>query len=293
MSLHSFPGLEQILVGFLSEDIGRGDITTLSLFTPRELEHRTKAALIAESDGVLCGVPFAEQILALLDPSFEVRWGTDESASYKTGSTLGTFECRLGDILSGERLILNLLKHLSGIASLARTFVDLAHRTRPKEMRSLRIVETRKTLPGLRLFQKYAVRVGGGHNHRFSLDDGILIKDNHLVAIGGIQKALERARKNAPHSLRIELEVDTAEQAIEGATYGADILLLDNMSLKTLEELIPRLRKVRPEILLEVSGGVTLSRIEELSCLDIDVISVGALTHSSPDAPMRIDFITK
>ncbi|MHB1604887.1 MAG: carboxylating nicotinate-nucleotide diphosphorylase [Leptospirales bacterium] len=285
------PALEQTLLLFLSEDIGRGDVTTRSLFTPLELGRRSRADLIAESDGVLCGVPFVEQVLSLLDPSFEVRWGTEEASSYKTGETLGTIECRLGDLLSGERLILNLVKHLSGIASLARKFVDRAHQTRPKGMRPLRIVETRKTLPGLRIFQKYAVRIGGGHNHRFSLDDGILIKDNHLVAIGGVQKALERARANAPHSLRIELEADTAEQAIDGATYGADILLLDNMSLKTLEELIPGLRKIRPEILLEVSGGVTLNQIEELSRLDIDVISVGALTHSSPDAPMRLDFV--
>ncbi len=291
MSLSPFPFSEHALSSFLAEDIGRGDITTLSLFTRTELDQRSRAILLAESDGVLCGAPFVEETLALLDPSFGLRWETEEGAFYKAGDALGTIECRLGDLLSGERLILNLLKHLSGIASLARTFVDRANRSRPPGMRPLRIVETRKTLPGLRSFQKYAVRTGGGHNHRFSLDDGILIKDNHLVAIGGVRKALERIRENAPHSLRIEMEADTIEQAMEGARYGADILLLDNMSMEVLQGLIPRLRAVRPELLLEVSGGVTLDRIDELARLDIDIISVGALTHSSPDAPIRLDFL--
>ncbi len=291
MSVVPFPFPDRALMGFLEEDIGRGDITTLSLFTPGELEQRSKANLISESDGILCGAPFVERILVILDPLFSIQWETLEGGMYKEGQTLATIESCLGNLLAGERLILNLLKHLSGIATLTRTFVDRATHSRPTGMRSLRIVETRKTLPGLRAFQKYAVRIGGGHNHRSSLDDGILIKDNHLVVIGGIKKALERVRNNAPHPLRIELEVDTVDQAIEGAMYGADVLLLDNMSLETLGELIPTLRSLRPELLLEVSGGVTLNRIDELARLDIDIISVGALTHSSPDAPIRLDFL--
>ncbi|MHB1286161.1 MAG: carboxylating nicotinate-nucleotide diphosphorylase [Leptospirales bacterium] len=291
MSVFPFPFHDRALMVFLEEDIGRGDITTLSLFTPSELDQPSKAILISESEGILCGAPFVERILAILDPSFTIHWETPEGGVYKTGHTLATIESRLGDLLAGERLVLNLLKHLSGIATMSRTFVERANHSRPAGMRSLRIVETRKTLPGLRAFQKYAVRIGGGHNHRFSLDDGILIKDNHLVAIGGIKKALERVRSNAPHPLRIELEVDTADQAIEGATHGADVLLLDNMSLETLGEVIPRLRSLRPELLLEVSGGVTLNRIDDLARLDIDIISVGALTHSSPDAPIRLDFL--
>lgn len=284
------PSIQDALLGFLKEDIGRGDVTTLSVFDEKERNLRMRGVLVSESEGRICGIPFAEFLLGYLDSGVKISWNVSEGGKYGEGAVLGTIECRLESLLAGERLVLNLLKHLSGIASIAALYVERAMRVRPEGLRPLRIVETRKTLPGLRFFQKYAVRVGGGHNHRYCLDDGILIKDNHLVAAGGVKNALDRVKKHGPHPLRIELEVDTAEQALEGASEGADILLLDNMSQDLLEKLVPRLRLLKPGIILEVSGGVTLDRIEALARLDIDIISVGALTHSSPDAPLRLDF---
>ncbi|KGA92959.1 carboxylating nicotinate-nucleotide diphosphorylase [Leptospirillum ferriphilum] len=285
------PFVREAISVFLAEDVGRGDVTTRSLFSWEERSRNQAAHLVAESPGRICGIPFVEEVFLHLDPGTSFQWNQREGEPYLQNAVLGRIECRLEALLAGERLALNLLKHLSGIAFLSSVYVERAAKARPAGMRPLRVVETRKTLPGLRFFQKYAVRTGGGHNHRYSLDDGLLIKDNHLVAAGGVKPALEKARKNAPHPLRIELEVDTAHQALEGAQEGADILLLDNMATTLLEQLVPRLRLLNPSLILEVSGGVTLERIEELARLDIDVISVGALTHSSPDAPIRLDFL--
>jgi nicotinate-nucleotide pyrophosphorylase (carboxylating) len=286
------PLVRDAIASFLAEDVGRGDVTTLSLFGPSERARRQCGDLVAESAGLICGIPFVECVFSRLDPGANFLWNVEEGDPYDDGAVLGRIECRLEALLTGERLALNLLKHLSGIAFLVSRYVERVAGARPPGLRPLRVVETRKTLPGLRYFQKYAVRTGGGFNHRFALDDGLLIKDNHLVAVGGVKSALERARKNAPHPLRIELEVDTIHQALEGAQEGADILLLDNMPTDLLEKLVPRLRLLNPALVLEVSGGVTLERIDELARLDIDVISVGALTHSSPDAPIRLDFLS-
>ena len=291
MTKLSDPFVREAISVFLAEDIGRGDVTTLSLFEPGERSQRQAGHLVAEGPGRICGIPSVESVFSRLDTGATFHWNVGEGEPYIQGAVLGRIECRLEALLAGERLALNLLKHLSGIAFLSSLYVEKAAGARPPGLRPLRVVETRKTLPGLRYFQKYAVRTGGGHNHRYGLDDGLLIKDNHLVAAGGVKSALERARKNAPHPLRIELEVDTAQQALEGAQEGADILLLDNMPTTLLEQLVPRLRLLKPSLILEVSGGVTLERIGELARLDIDVISVGALTHSSPDAPIRLDFL--
>ncbi len=291
MMLEPIPFLDEVLKEFLREDIGGGDLTTLAVFSESERKTIVKASLHAEKKGTLCGTPFAERLLRILDPSSSAKWNYGEGEVYPEGETIGILESRLSDLLAAERLILNLVKHLSGIASLTRSYVDRVNACRPSGMRPLRITETRKTLPGLRAFQKYAVRVGGGQNHRYDLHGGILIKDNHLAVSRSVRGILETARRNAPHPFRIEIEADTPEQAMEACQFGADAILLDNMPFPVLAELVGHLRSNRREILLEVSGGITLERLPQLATLDVDVLSVGALTHSSPDAPIRLDFL--
>ena len=291
MMLEPIPFLDEVLKEFLREDIGGGDLTTLAVFSESERKSIVKAGLHAEKEGILCGTPFAERLLRILDPSSGAKWNYGEGEAYHEGETIGILESRLSDLLAAERLILNLVKHLSGIASLTRAYVDCVNACRPSGMRPLRITETRKTLPGLRSFQKYAVRVGGGHNHRYDLHSGILIKDNHLAVSRSVRETLETVRRNAPHLLRIEIEADTREQAMDACKFGADVILLDNMPFPVLEELVEHLRSKRGDILLEVSGGITLERLPQLATLDVDILSVGALTHSSPDAPIRLDFL--
>lgn len=289
--LEPIPFCDALLLSFLREDIGGGDMTTLSVFSESERMSIVRAELFAEKSGVLCGALFAERLLRLLDPDSRASWNYPEGSEYPDGGTIGLLEARLGDLLAAERLILNLIKHLSGIASITKSYVDRAKATRPAGMRPLRITETRKTLPGLRAFQKYAVRVGGGHNHRYDLHGGILIKDNHLAVRKSVRNAIETARNNAPHTFRIEIEADTPEQAMEACLSGADVVLLDNMPFSVLQGLVGHLREKRRDIVLEVSGGITLEAVSRLATLDVDILSVGALTHSSPDAPIRLDFI--
>jgi nicotinate-nucleotide pyrophosphorylase (carboxylating) len=291
MMLEPIPFCDEMLKEFLREDIGGGDLTTLAVFSASERKSIVRAGLYAEKKGILCGSLFAERLLRILDPSSSAKWNHGEGEAYSEGDTIGILESRLSDLLAAERLILNLVKHLSGIASLTRAYVDRVNECRPSGMRPLRITETRKTLPGLRAFQKYAVRIGGGHNHRYDLHGGILIKDNHLAVSRSVRTTLETARRNAPHPLRIEIEADTPEQAMEACLFGADVILLDNMPFPVLERLVGQLRLNRQEILLEVSGGVSLERVPQLATLDVDILSVGALTHSSPDAPIRLDFL--
>jgi nicotinate-nucleotide pyrophosphorylase (carboxylating) len=289
--LEPIPFCDELLLSFLREDIGGGDMTTLAVFTEPERKSIVRAELFAEKKGVLCGAPFAERLLRLLDPESRANWNYPEGSEYPDRGTIGLLEARLGDLLAAERLILNLIKHLSGIASITKSYVDRAKASRPPGMRPLRITETRKTLPGLRAFQKYAVRVGGGQNHRYDLHGGILIKDNHLAVTKSVRSAIENARNNASHSFRIEIEADTPDQAMEACLSGADALLLDNMPFSVLQDLVGRLRDKRQDVILEVSGGVTLEAVSRLATLDVDILSVGALTHSSPDAPIRLDFL--
>ena len=283
--------VDRALVAFLEEDLPEGDLTSRLFFSDPSANRRAEAVLVAEEEGILAGTPFAGRIFALLGGTVSVDWRTAEGGAVGKGQILGHLSGPLLELLSGERLCLNLLKHLSAIATTTRRYVEAAQENRPQRMRPLRITETRKTLPGLRIFQKYAVRVGGGASHRSSLSSGILIKDNHIVGVGSVTQALSLARERAPHPYRIEIEVDTPEQALEAAAFGAEILLLDNMSVPMMADLVPRLRAIRPEILLEVSGGLTVGKVRELSGLDIDFCSVGALTHSPGDLSLRMDFL--
>jgi nicotinate-nucleotide pyrophosphorylase (carboxylating) len=245
---------------------------------------------MAESDGVFCGGPFGSRILSYSDPMAKFE-AIPDGQPYAKGECLVAMEGALESLLLCERVILNLLKHLSGISSLTASYVESVRLLR-KSSRSLRITGTRKTLPGLRDFQRYAIRAGGGDDHRMRLDDGILIKDNHIAASGSLSELIARVRRQAPHPLRIEMEADTREQALEACRLKVDILLLDNMSPKMMDRIIPELRSIHPDVLLEVSGGITLDMIPDLVSLDVDVLSVGALTHSSPDASMRLDLLS-
>ncbi len=283
--------VDRALTAFLEEDLPEGDLTSRIFFSDPSSNRRAEAVLVAEEPGILAGAPFADRVFALLGGAVSLEWKVPEGGEVEKGMHLGHLCGPLLDLLSGERLCLNLLKHLSAIATTTRRYVEAARANRPPGMRPLRITETRKTLPGLRLFQKYAVRIGGGASHRSSLSSGILIKDNHIVGVGSVTQALSLARERAPHPYRIEIEVDTPEQALEAAAFGAEILLLDNMSVPMMADLVPRLRAIRPEILLEVSGGLTVGKVRELSGLDIDFCSVGALTHSPGDLSLRMDFL--
>ncbi len=274
---------------FLLEDVGSGDVTTRSVFSREARSQKVSATILAESDGVFCGGSFGARILSFSDPGSRFD-AISDGQTYTAGDRLVVMEGTLESLLLCERVILNLLKHLSGISSLTSCYVEKARLLR-NSSRPLRITGTRKTLPGLRDFQRYAIRAGGGDDHRMRLDDGILIKDNHIAASGSLSEVIGRVRRHAPHPLRIEMEADTPEQALEACRLKVDIVLLDNMSPDLMERLIPELRLIHPDVLLEVSGGITLEQIPVLSCLDVDILSVGALTHSAPDASMRLDLL--
>lgn len=284
--------VDRILLAFLEEDLPEGDLTSRLFFGTASSNRTVEAALVAEESGVLAGTFLVSRIYALLGGDVALSFGCPEGGAFEAGDTLATMRGPIHELLAGERLALNLTKHLSAVATLTRRYVDLIARHRPPGMRPLRVTETRKTLPGLRLFQKHAVRVGGGHSHRSSLSSGILIKDNHLVGTGGVTAALEKARREAPHPYRIEVEADTPAQAREAVAGGADIVLLDNMSAPMMAALVPELRRMGREVLLEASGGLTLDKVREIASLDLDVVSIGALTHSPGDISLRLDFLS-
>jgi nicotinate-nucleotide pyrophosphorylase (carboxylating) len=270
MDASTFPGIEALLAAALQEDLGRGDVTT-RLTVPGD--GRGRAALVAKQEALIAGLP-------LLEPIFRLAGGgVSVSAQVADGDRVAaeTVICRLEGsaraLLSGERLGLNFIQQLSGVATLTRRFVDAVAGT------GVRIADTRKTVPGLRLLQKYAVRMGGGINHRFGLDDGILIKDNHIAAAGGLGAAVRSARAGAPHGLKIEVECDTLAQVDEALAAGADIVLLDNMGA---EQLARAVALVAGRAITEASGGVNLDSVRALAATGVDIISVGALTHSAP-----------
>jgi nicotinate-nucleotide pyrophosphorylase (carboxylating) len=253
----------------LEEDIGTGDITTETLI-PANAEGR--AEIVAKEALVVAGLSTARAVFQRLDPAlaFETAFGDGDRAA--PGDCLMKIAGRLQPLLTGERTALNFLQRLSGIATHVHRFVDVLPDA------SIRLVDTRKTTPGWRALEKYAVRIGGAANHRMSLSDGILIKDNHVAICGGIRAALEKARLAAPHTLKLEIEVETPEQAEEAAAAGADVIMLDNMGPETIREAV---RRIGGRALVEVSGGVTRDTIAALAADGVDIVSVGALTHSA------------
>jgi nicotinate-nucleotide pyrophosphorylase (carboxylating) len=253
---------------WLAEDLGHDDITTSLVVDPNA---RGTSEIVAREHGLLCGLPVVRIVFEELDPTLHLEPCVAEGATIEPGQTVARLAGRLGSILSGERLALNLLQRLSGIATATRAFVEAVEGT------GVAILDTRKTTPGLRALEKYAVRVGGGRNHRFGLFDGILIKDNHIRAAGGVAEAVRRARARAPHLLAIEVEVTTLEELEEALAAGADWILLDNMDLEMMREAV---RRTTGRAKLEASGGVTLERVRAIAETGVDAVSVGALTHS-------------
>ena len=256
------------------EDIGIGDITTESTVSSTQ---RGVGTLLAKSDGIIAGLPIAERAFLKLDTELIFRAFVNDGDAINSGTPIGEVQGAAKSILIAERTALNFLQRLSGVATLTSQFV---HAVADYDVK---IVDTRKTTPGWRALQKYAVRVGGGHNHRFGLYDGVLIKDNHIVAAGGITPAVQRARKTAPHTAKIEVEVETLEQVNEALEAKADILLLDNMSLEMMKQVV---QMVGDLAVTEASGGITLDRVKAVASTGVDYISVGALTHSA--MPMDI-----
>ena len=263
--------IDRILQDALAEDIGTGDITTLSTVPPERI---ISGRYIAKEDGVLCGLELVARAFALLDASIAFKPLKRDGDAVRKGDLVATVSGNARAILTGERVGLNLLQHMSGVASQTARAVAAVAGTGAK------IVDTRKTTPGLRVLDKYAVRAGGGGNHRFGLSDGVLIKDNHIVAAGGIAEAVAAARARAPHSLRVEVEVETLEQLREALAAGADIIMLDNMSVEDMREAG---RIVDGRALTEASGNMGDKSDAELRAVaetGVDLISIGALTHS-------------
>jgi nicotinate-nucleotide pyrophosphorylase (carboxylating) len=271
--------IDQAVHRALDEDLGRaGDITSIATIPETTQAH---AVLIARQAGVIAGLPLAVATFQKLSPDLNIRAHVRDAANVAEGLHVLTISGPARAVLAGERTALNFVGRLSGIATLTSDYVRRAAGT------NLRICCTRKTTPGLRALEKYAVRCGGGFNHRFGLDDAILIKDNHIAVAGGVRPVLERARIQAGHLVKIEIEVDTLAQLREVLDTGlADVVLLDNMDVATLTEAV-KLAKGR--VVLEASGGVTLASIAKIAATGVDYVSSGALTHSAPNFDVAID----
>ena len=273
------PILAETVRRALSEDIDRGDITTEACVEPSALG---TAKLNARERIVVCGLPILEEVFAQLDLLVDVEPHAEDGDLVEAGASLATLSGPATSILLGERVALNFLQRLTGVSTMTRRFVEALPAGAPT-----RITDTRKTTPGLRAFERYAVRCGGGHNHREDLGAAVLIKDNHIAAAGGCTQAIERARAYAPHTCRIECEVDTRDQLDEALAARADIVMLDNFDD---DEVRDALALIDGRAIVEVSGGITLERVAALGALGVDVISVGALTHSSPSCDLGLDW---
>ncbi len=273
--------VDQIIETALGEDLGHGDVTTEALVPPEQLG---KAYILVKSDGVLAGIEVARRVFLKVDPSLEVEMLKRDGDKIKPQDRVAAISGSISSILRAERVVLNFLQHLSGIAS------ETAKYLAKTEGLSVDITDTRKTIPGLRLLEKYAVGVGGGKNHRFHLGDGILIKDNHLAALRALGRSLKEivgeAKKKAPKGLEVEIEVSTAEEALEAAEAGADIIMLDNMNpdeMRKVVALLPGHTKT------EASGGINLDSIRIVAETGVSRISVGALTHSAKALDLSLE----
>lgn len=265
---------------WLEEDIGTGDVTTL---TTIPLEHASKGIIHVKEDGIVCGLRIAQEVFAIVDDSLRFETKVVEGSSVYKGTILAEVEGNTRSILLGERLSLNLMQRLSGIATKTREFVDAL------EGVPTRLVDTRKTTPGHRLLEKYAVRVGGGYNHRFGLYDAVMIKDNHIKGSGGITQAIQAARQQIPHTMKIEVEVENFDQLHEALAAGADIIMLDNMIPAKMKEAVSIIKSKAPHIVVEGSGSVTPQTIKAMAETGVDVISVGRLTYSVAALDISLD----
>jgi nicotinate-nucleotide pyrophosphorylase (carboxylating) len=270
--------IEDLIDLALKEDIGPGDITTDNIVTA---DMQGKGIVIAKQDLVIAGLQVAEKVFKALEPAVDFTTDFRDGDRIATGAVVVRVQGALRTLLKGERTALNFLQRLSGIATQARAFVEMVAGT------SVKLVDTRKTTPGWRVLEKYAVRVGGAHNHRMGLYDGVLIKDNHIAVAGGISQAVQKARQAISHLVKVEVETTTPEEVQQALAAGAEIIMLDNMDLDQIRQAV---RMINKKALVEVSGGVTREKLKDLAQTGVDLISIGALTHSAVavDLSMRI-----
>ena len=274
--------LQELVTRLLAEDVGYGDITTLALVPPQARGH---GRLLAKEALVLAGLDVAFTVFRTVDSTIRLDGARQDGVPLSPGSIIAEIHGPARALLTAERVALNLLQRLSGVATATRRYVEAVRHTKA------RIIDTRKTTPGLRLLEKYAVQVGGGHNHRFGLGDGVLIKDNHIAIAGGIPTAVSLARQAVSHLQKIEVEVEDFSQLREALAAGADAILLDNMTPEQTREAVHLVRETPggEHILLESSGGITLQTVRLYAEAGVDLISVGALTHSAPAVDISLE----
>jgi nicotinate-nucleotide pyrophosphorylase (carboxylating) len=278
MMLTAFHQVKHLIQASIEEDLGRGDVTTEATIAEHVI---SRARLITKQEIVLAGMDVFAEVYATVDDTVHIKPAHKESDLLSAGEVIAVLEGRARSLLAGERVALNFLQRLSGIATVTRQYVEAVRGY------SVDIIDTRKTTPGWRLLEKYAVRVGGGKNHRHDLGDGVLIKDNHIVAAGGIKPAVDMARRHSHHLLKIEVEVETLEQVEEALQAGAEVIMLDNMSPAMLAKGVKIIGK---RALVEASGGVSLETVTAVARTGVDLISVGKLTHSAPAADIHVEF---
>ncbi len=276
MEIFDLPAVHDLLRAALAEDVGAGDVTTRLTVAPGV---RAQASIRVKQAAVIAGIPLIRKLCAMAGGEVVVQEQCSDGTRVRKGAVIASLSGPAQTLLSIERVTLNLLQHLSGVATLTAQFVAAVKGTKA------RIVDTRKTLPGLRVLEKYAVRVGGGFNHRHRLDDGILIKNNHITAAGGVAAALRAARAGAPHGLKVEIECRTQAEVDEALGAGAEAILLDNMSVERLRAAV---RRIAGRALTEASGGVHLDNVRAIAETGVDIISVGALTHSAPAVDLHM-----
>lgn len=263
-----FIGLNDLIQRALAEDIGHGDITTDNIV---DIEQENTGIFVAKSPGILAGLEVCQAVFKYLDPQIEFTIFKQDGSAVQPGDNIAQAAGKTRVLLTGERVSLNFLQRLSGIATRTRKMADMIAGS------GAQIVDTRKTTPGLRSLEKYAVTMGGGRNHRFGLYDGAMIKDNHIKAAGGIRQAISKVKNRIPHTVKIEVEVETLEQLQEALQARADIIMLDNMNVETMKRAVGI---VNGQALLEASGGINETTLKEVAHTGVDFISVGALTHS-------------
>jgi nicotinate-nucleotide pyrophosphorylase (carboxylating) len=275
----NYPGLDNLIKRALEEDVGYGDITTMSLVPP---EQKARGIFSAKSPGIVAGIHISQSVFEFLDPEVKFEVCKNDGDTIQPGDIIAVVYGRARTLLTGERLALNFLQRLSGIASKTRQMADIIKYSQAQ------LLDTRKTTPGLRVLEKYAVGIGGARNHRFGLFDGVLIKDNHIKTVGSIEKAVAIARQKVPHTIKIEVEVETMEQLQEALKAKADIIMLDNMDIY---EMIEAVKIVNGRALLEASGGINEGNLAEVARTGVDFISMGALTHSATSLDISFDIL--
>lgn len=261
---------DKLILQALQEDISSEDVTTNAVMRESKLG---KAQLICKQDGIIAGLEVFQRVFEMLDENAKALFYFNDGDKVQNGDLIGIIEGDIRVLLSGERTALNFLQRMSGIATYTRSMADLLEGT------GTRLLDTRKTTPNMRIFEKYAVKIGGGHNHRYNLSDGILIKDNHIGAAGSVTKAIQMAKDYAPFVRKIEIEVETLEMLQEALDAGADIIMLDNMSSEIMKQAV-KMAKGKAET--ECSGNVTKENIQNIIDIGVDYVSSGALTHSAP-----------